>query len=143
MDEKLISQLRFLKQYIGILNKIKQNDKEAFLKDEILLGAAERYLQLSIETCINIGNRILSLEQFNSNIKPPETYADIFENLAKINIIDYDFSEELKNMARFRNKLVHSYWEIDHGFVYELIQNKLTDIINFMDITSQYANKRY
>ncbi|WP_207653596.1 type VII toxin-antitoxin system HepT family RNase toxin [Clostridium peptidivorans] len=94
-----------------------------------------------METCINIGNRILSLEQFKHNINPPQTYADIFENLSLIGIIDKDFSVELKNMAKFRNKLVHSYWEIDHSFVYDLIQTKLNDIIKFMSITSDYVNK--
>lgn len=141
MDSKLITQLRLLNQYLTILNKIKTENRDMFLNDEILQGAAERYLQLSIETCINIGNRILSLEQFNHNINPPQTYADIFENLSLIGIIDKDFSVELKNMAKFRNKLVHSYWEIDHSFVYDLIQTKLNDIIKFMSITSDYINK--
>lgn len=140
MDEKLLYQLRLLKQYIDILNKIKLKDRETFLKDEILYGAAERYLQLAIETCINIGNRILSNEQFKINLKPIETYSDIFEGLYLLNIIDKEFSGQLKSMAKFRNRLVHVYWEIDHNYIYDLLQNNLQDLIKFLCIISEYVN---
>jgi uncharacterized protein YutE (UPF0331/DUF86 family) len=142
MDEKLITQLRLLKNYTDILKKIKIEEKNLFLKDEILHGAAERYLQLAIESCINIGNRILSIEQFNYNLNTPQTYADIFENLYQAGILERDFSNNLKNMAKFRNKLVHVYWEIDHGFVYELLQNNLDDILKFMSIISIYIKNK-
>lgn len=142
MDEKLITQLRLLKNYTDILKKIKIEEKKSFLEDEILHGAAERYLQLAIESCINIGNRILSIEQFNYNLNTPQTYADIFENLYQAEILERDFSNNLKNMAKFRNKLVHVYWEIDHGFVYELLQNNLDDILKFMNIISIYIKNK-
>ncbi|WP_278335428.1 hypothetical protein [Clostridium peptidivorans] len=44
MDSKLITQLRLLNQYLTILNKIKTENRDVFLNDEILQGAAERYL---------------------------------------------------------------------------------------------------
>ncbi|WP_079907647.1 HepT-like ribonuclease domain-containing protein [Carboxydocella sp. JDF658] len=62
MDEKLLNQTRLLKKYINLLEKVAHTEKNVFLKDEILTAAAERYLQLAIETCINIGNRIIALE---------------------------------------------------------------------------------
>lgn len=31
-------------------------------------------------------------------------------------------------MARFRNLLVHMYWKVDHGRVYDLIQHDLDDL---------------
>ena len=142
MDEKIIIQLRLLKKYKDILLKIRSFHKEQYLHDDILRGSAERYLQLAIETCINIGNRILSLEQFDNNIKLPETYADIFENLQLIKIIDQDSSENLKNMAKFRNRLVHMYWDLDNDFVYDLIQNRLNDFEKFMLIVSNYLKSR-
>ncbi|HEX3046827.1 MAG TPA: HepT-like ribonuclease domain-containing protein, partial [Bacillota bacterium] len=61
----MVGQLRLLTQYHEILSNIKCHAKEEYLKDDILRGAAERYLQLAIETCINIGSRILSLEQLS------------------------------------------------------------------------------
>ncbi|EYE89531.1 hypothetical protein Q428_01710 [Fervidicella metallireducens AeB] len=141
MDDKLLTQIRILKQYLDILDKISIKTEKEYLEDEILKGAAERYLQLSIETCINIGSRIVSLEQFNHNFTIPETYADVFNVLFEIGLIDEDFCNQLKGMARFRNKLVHVYWEIDNSFVYGLIKNNLEDIKKFLKITSEYIVK--
>ncbi|WDC85702.1 DUF86 domain-containing protein [Caloramator sp. mosi_1] len=104
----------------------------------MLKGAAERYLQLCIETCINIGSRIISLEQFTKNISVPETYADVFEILKDIGLIDEEFSKNLKNMAKFRNKLVHMYWELDDTIVYDIIKNNLGDVEEFMRISAEY-----
>lgn len=138
MDEKLLTQLRLLKKYMDMLKKISNCSKEEYLNDEILKGAAERYLQLSIETCINIGSRIISLEQFEKNINAPETYADVFEILKNIGLVKEEYAKNLKNMAKFRNKLVHMYWELDDEMVYNIIKNNLGDIEEFIKITAEY-----
>ncbi len=138
MDERLIKQLRLLKQYTDILFTIRLKTKEDYLRDDILRGAAERYLQLSIESCINIGNRIISLEQFNQNILVPESYADIFKIMADIQILDKCFSQTLMRIAKFRNKLVHAYWNIDDDYVYDLLHNHLEDFVQYMTIISAY-----
>ncbi len=98
------------------------------MKNEILKGAAQRYLQVAIETCINIGNRIISIEQTKvKNIKTPETYADIFLTLAQLGIINDEFSTRLSQMARFRNKLVHLYLEVNDSLVYRFIKENMKD----------------
>lgn len=55
-----------------------------------------------------------------------------------IGIIDEDFSNSLKKMAKFRNKLVHIYWEIDDKMVYDIIKNNINDIEKFMKIIANY-----
>jgi len=36
-------------------------------------------------------------------------------------------------MAKFRNMLVHVYWEIEDGKVFEIIQEDLKDLEEFID----------
>ena len=38
----------------------------------------------------------------------------------------------MKKMARFRNRLVHLYWEIDNETVYNILQGDLDDIDHFV-----------
>ncbi|AVX19476.1 Uncharacterized conserved protein YutE, UPF0331/DUF86 family [Carboxydocella sporoproducens DSM 16521] len=141
LDEKLLTQTRLLKKYINLLEKVAHTEKNVFLKDEILTAAAERYLQLAIETCINIGNRIIALEQIDRNLPPPETYVEIFETMFKIGLINEQQLNNYRKMARFRNKLVHVYWEIDHETVYEIITNNLSDLKEFLNIVVSYLQK--
>ena len=99
-------------------------------------------MQLAIETCINIGNRIISLEQFKYDLTPPETYAEVFEKLQKIGLIGENLGNKLKKMAQFRNKLVHIYWEIDDALVYDILQNNLMDIEEFLKIVLKYISEQ-
>ena len=101
------------------------------------------FLQLAIESCLNVGNRLISLEQFNQPTDTPETYADIFIQLKILGVTDEDFTDRLVKMAKFRNRLVHLYWEIDKKKIYELIRDNLDDfklfeksVVNFLKTDS-------
>jgi uncharacterized protein YutE (UPF0331/DUF86 family) len=131
MDERIKEHLKYLNKYCLLLADIQKKNHEDFLKDPILQGSAERFLQLAIESCLNIGNRILSLHQFEKPTDTPETYADIFIQLKNLGVIDKVFCDRLVKMAKFRNRLVHLYWEIEKDKLYEIIQDNSEDFSIF------------
>ena len=45
---------------------------------------------------------------------------------------------KLQAIARFRNLVVHLYWEVDSGRVYEMLQNNLDDFQEFEDHILEY-----
>jgi uncharacterized protein YutE (UPF0331/DUF86 family) len=51
----------------------------------------------------------------------------------KEGVFDKDLTERLKNMAKFRNKLIHRYWEINDKLIFEYAQEDLNDFIDFME----------
>ena len=142
LDSRIKDHLQRLVKYLNALKDIKKHSKEEFLENGILEASSERYLQLSIESCLNIGNRIISLEQFDKEISAPETYADIFRILEKIGVIENEFSDKLVKMAKFRNRLVHIYWDIDKEEMYNIIQTNLGDFEKFIECVIQYYNKK-
>jgi uncharacterized protein YutE (UPF0331/DUF86 family) len=70
---------------------------------------------------------MISLEQFNQPTDTPETYAEIFIQLKNLGAINNSFCKRLVKMAKFRNRLVHLYWEMDKKMTYEIIQDNLED----------------
>ena len=50
------------------------------------------------------------------------------------------FSEELRSMAKFRNRLVHLYWEVDDKMLYDILQKRLSDFKTFLNAISKYLN---
>ncbi len=127
MDDRIKEHLQHLNKYYLQLLEMRKLNREIFIQDVVLQGAAERFLQLAIESCLNIGNRIISLQQFQKPLNPPQTYADIFVSLKDIGVIDQDLSDRLVTMARFRNRLVHLYLEINPEKIFEIVQNNLED----------------
>ncbi len=58
--------LRNLKQYVNLLNEIAQTERTQFLKNSIKIGATKYLLQITIETCLYIGNHITAAEDLRA-----------------------------------------------------------------------------
>jgi len=141
MDERILEHLKLLNQYLLYLQTLAEADQDTFRNDFKIRGSAERYLQLAIESCINVGNRILSIIQFKKPVSTPETYGDIFEELGKLGAIPRDFVQTMLQMVKFRNRLVHIYWNVDTEQLYGILKEGLGDIEKFKDSIISYLKQ--
>ena len=142
IDESVNDHLQRLIRYKNELTGISRKSRDEFLNDHLLIAATERLFQLAIESCINVANKILSIEQFDKPVKPPETYADIFRELGALEIISKSFTEKLITMTKFRNRLVHMYWEVDKEELYKYLTGNLEDFQTFIDSIVNYYNSK-
>jgi uncharacterized protein YutE (UPF0331/DUF86 family) len=140
MDERILDHLKRLNQYYLRLLELKQTPRDEFLKDVLRQAAVERLLHLAIESCLNIGNRLVSLFQFKTPVDTPETYADVFKALHQLGVVDEEFSRRLIEMAKFRNRLVHAYWDLNPEAVYEILQRCTGDFQLFQKKTVEFLN---
>ncbi|MFP4421796.1 MAG: type VII toxin-antitoxin system HepT family RNase toxin [Desulfococcaceae bacterium] len=127
--QKVLKKFNLLEEYLRIVKQISQAPEEEFLKAKILIGSAKYYIQISIECCIDVATHIISSEGFRS----PTEYADSFRVLMENGIFDKELTSRLVQMAKFRNRLVHLYGEIQDDFVYRAITIDLKDIIRFQE----------
>ena len=75
-------------------------------------------------------------------VETPETYADIFKSLMRMKIINMALSDRMVLMAKFRNRLVHLYWDIDRQELYRIIQEDINDFSEFQDAIVRFLKKR-
>lgn len=132
--EVINARLSKIQEYLKILKQISKYTLEEFKSNPEHYGSAERFLQLAIECCIDIGGHIIASEGF----RRPEDYADIFRVLAENKIIPEDFATQLVKMARFRNLLVHIYLEVDLDQVHKILNNNLKDLEKFAKHITNY-----
>ncbi len=109
------------------LEKLKESAKDEFLKDNDLQDIASYRLLVAVEAALNLCYHVAAKKLG----KVPEEYAECFGILSDAGIIPQELSEKLKKMARFRNMLVHRYWKIDYGLVYDILQDSLEHIRTF------------
>ena len=134
--EKVVQKFQQLDEYLKILEKISKTPKETFLIDKILIGSAKYYLQVSIECCLDVANHIIASEK----LRAPRDYSDSFLVIQEEGLISSELGDKLRQMAKFRNRLVHLYGEIDNTNVYEYINGDLKDIEEFKSIIiKQYS----
>ena len=112
------------------IKKISRTPQETFLKDKILIGSAKYYLQVSIECCLDVANHIIASEKFRA----PRDYADSFMVIQEEGIISSELGDKLRQMAKFRNRIVHLYGEIDDSYVYKYLQDDIKDTEEFKSI---------
>jgi uncharacterized protein YutE (UPF0331/DUF86 family) len=125
--DKITYKFLLLDEYLNLLNQIGSKGKGAFLSDKLLIGSAKYYLQVSIEACLDVAGHIIASER----LRAPKDYADSFAVLKEAGIISSELSDRLRQMAKFRTRLVHLYGEIDNDFIYQIIQKDLDDFIKF------------
>jgi uncharacterized protein YutE (UPF0331/DUF86 family) len=125
--EKLTHKFSQLDEFLQILRSMQCIPLDDFLKDKILVGGAKYYLQVSIECCLDIANHIIASE----HLRAPADYADSFKVLEEHGVVKADDGMKLRQMAKFRNRLVHLYGDIDDTHVHDFILNRLYDIVNF------------
>lgn len=128
---KLVSEHR---KCISRLQALSKRSQEEFLSDPDKIASAKYHFIVAIETCIDMCNHVIS----RNGYRVPEDYADTFKVMEEVGAFPFDFSEELKNMAKFRNRLVHLYWEVDDSQVFEILQSKLGDFKRFLDSIAKF-----
>ena len=128
--KKLSEKVLRLDEFLSLLKEIAATPSETFLNDKILIGSAKYYLQVSIECCLDIANHIISAER----LRAPKDYADSFKIFEENEIIPADLGKQLQQMAKFRNRLVHLYGEIDDAYVFDFITGDVRDIQDYRSI---------
>jgi uncharacterized protein YutE (UPF0331/DUF86 family) len=127
LDDRIVDKFGQLDDFLAILKGVGKTPLNEFLKNKILIGSAKYYLQVSIECCLDVANHIIATERFRA----PRDYADSFKVLEENHVLDGNLGMKLGQMAKFRNRLVHLYGEIDDAYVYEFIGKDLQDIEGF------------
>lgn len=134
--EKIQTILERLKQNLQQLTELSQLSSEDLINDYTKINSAKYLLQIAIEGCISIGHHIIASEGFRT----PQDYSDIFKVLFEQQIISENFFQEMQKMARFRNRLVHIYWEVDDLAVFDILQHSLKDFEIFAQNILSYLN---
>lgn len=130
---RLITELR---KSVARLKDLSKLSKTEFFKDPDKIGSAKYHFIVAIECCIDICNHIIARNGFRS----PEDYGDTFRVMSEEGALRPDFSDELVNMAKFRNRLVHIYLEVENKQVYEILQDRIGDFKKFVDAIANFLD---
>ncbi|KAF0221015.1 MAG: hypothetical protein FD174_728 [Geobacteraceae bacterium] len=110
------------------LDDLRKLSSHEFTADPHKVGSAKYSLIVAIEGAVDLCNHIIAKNGFRT----PEDYADTFRVMEERGAFAADFTAALIQMARFRNRLVHIYWDIDDTELHRIIETRLDDIRRFL-----------
>lgn len=132
--EKLKKRISEIKEHSEKIKKYSAIPDSEFWKDERNVLAIKLLLLQSIEACGSICNHVLA-KKFS---KSPSSFSECFECLYESGVIDKELSLKLRKMSRFRNILVHRYWEIEDKKILDYARNNLKDFEGFVESIFEY-----
>jgi len=123
-----------IREYLVLLRRIRRmSDERRFVSDPLIYGNAERYLQLAIQSVLDISNHTVA----DLGLGLPADSKELFALLARRRIVSARLADRLTSMAGFRNLLVHEYLEIDRHRVYRALEDDLGDFERFITAVSK------
>lgn len=135
---KIFEKLSLLDEYFKYLKEIQKVNKNSFLNDYHFYGLAERYLQLSIQVLIDLGQLIITEKQLSRPAEPQEIFSVLFND----KILSENLVNQLTGIVGFRNILVHEYGKIDREKVYEYLKNDIGIFEHYKKEILKFIKKR-
>jgi uncharacterized protein YutE (UPF0331/DUF86 family) len=113
-----------IRKCVAALDTIRRTHSESkFLADDMVQAAAERNLQVAIQSVLDICNHAVA----DMKLEVPDEEKQAFQILASHKLIPKRLAETLTSMTGMRNVLVHEYLDVDHVRLYAIMKNNLGD----------------
>lgn len=135
-SDKIAKILSEIRNSLALLHDIQTSDYKGFSDNSHIKSSAKYNFIVVIEGMIDLCSHLISQNGFRT----PEDYADTFKVAAEHGVIDNELCSSLVKAARFRNRLVHIYWEITDRDLFEIIKSGPEDVKRFLDQYSRFID---
>jgi len=132
-DKGILDHLRALNESLKDWERYQSIPLDELHTDRDKRNMVLHALLISIQSAIEIVNHIIAEKGF----RKPSTYRETFEILYEEGLISKNLSENLSDLAGFRNVLVHIYWQLDIDAIYEILQQDLGLLKNFEGVVTK------
>jgi uncharacterized protein YutE (UPF0331/DUF86 family) len=125
--------LGLLAGYVGELRRLADISPATLLADPDKLASTKYHFVVAIECCLDLAGHVIASEKY----RMPVDSADAFTVLVERGVCPPDLEESLRAMARFRNRLVHVYWQVDDALMAAYLRDHLTDFDRYVAALSR------
>lgn len=123
-DRVVIQRVQWIKQMREALKDLPLQDKDEFLRNPHYVAAAESYLRRALEALFDIGRHILA----RKFAYPAAEYKEIANGLFEKKVLSRKNTDLLRQMAGYRNRMVHFYHEISAEELFDICAYHLDEI---------------
>lgn len=126
--DRIRQKLHFMRVELRRLHDIQSVSQDEFLSNDLYIDAYTRMLQVTIEAMLDLSSHIIANEGWGL----PKSYTEVIQTAARNLSLPEDTVVTYGAMARFRDRVVHLYDEVDPREVWRIIQEHLSDFEQFM-----------
>ena len=135
LDRDAVSRrLLALEEALQDLARPDAGNAERLLSDRVLRAAVERWLQIAVESCIDVSFAVIAAKEWT----PPETARAAFATLAGHGLVPAALATRLSSAAGLRNVLVHEYVAVDVVRLARIVREDLGDLREFARLAATW-----
>lgn len=128
MQPKIANKISKIESYLLIVDELKAECEDKFLKDFIYQGALLHYLYLISDGCVVLAKMLLK----EKGIDYAQSYYEAIDLLGEKNIIPKEFAYSFAKIASFRNFLAHDYEKANYVVICKDILLKMSDVKQYI-----------
>lgn len=135
--ELILRKLALLAEYGDQLDEFRNIGIAAYKADWKIRRIIDHTLQLMIEVCLDIGQHIIA----DNSLRTPTSNADIFDVLREGDVLTPRTCLRIRDMAKFRNIVVHNYEKVSAEIVVGILEKHLGDFRLFERNIVRFLNR--
>ena len=135
--EIVAEKIAYIRNRVDAIRTLPLSSYDDFSADTRNAAAAESYLRRALEALFDLGRHILA----KAFAAAPAEYKQIAEGLTQKGVLSKEDGRILREMAGYRDRMVHFYHEIGERELYDICQGRLTDIEGISEAFSQWLRE--
>lgn len=124
----ILAKIGSVKKYLKRIKNVSKISLQTFLNDIDVQDIILFNIQLAVQNCIDIAAHIVSQEDMGM----PGSTNEMFYLLEDNNYINNLLTEKMVKAVGFRNLIVHEYGKLDLKRAYDISQNNINDLNDFL-----------
>ena len=126
----IAARVAWARDMIAGLRALPLNDEATFLAAPATVAAAESYLRRALEAVLDLGRHVLA-KGFG---RPVVEYKEIATRLAECGVLGAEEATLLRDMAGYRNRMVHFYDEVGASEIFAIAAGRIVEVERVLDV---------
>lgn len=136
--ELIRSRAREIRESLAKIRTYADQPDTVFMADERNLYTVMHLLLISIEAATSICNHLIA----KSARQAAGSFVECFDTLRGLGVLDQALADRMMRMARFRNLLVHRYWNVQSERVLQYAREDLGDLEAFLAAVGRFVSEQ-
>lgn len=129
-------QISYILKHLEIAEGYKRHSLKELETNFMIKGAIERELYIVAQAVIDLAEAVVAYKHF----RKPTTMREALDILGEEKIVPNDFLENFHQIVGFRNALAHDYHDLRIDVVYDVLQNNLPQVRQFIKYLKENLN---
>jgi len=135
-EKIIVERAAWIRKMIEGVQALPLDSKESFLSDTRNAASAESYLRRALEALMDLGRHILA----KGFAKAVTEYKEIPRGLHTEGVLHSTDASLMRELAGYRNRMVHFYDEVTTDELYNICHDQLNDVERILDAILKWIN---